>query len=109
VPAPPGGAVVDPRDDGVPATQRVVELCRKLGFQAPVYQLVAVAGAGSGVWDGEADFGRDALLVPAGVGRVEGVFGKQRAKEAMAEGVLGFLLREEERRERTWRLLEGDE
>ncbi|KAH8910144.1 hypothetical protein BR93DRAFT_935799 [Coniochaeta sp. PMI_546] len=114
VPTASGAGTLDVRDDSIPATQRVAELCRKLGFQAPSYELVAGAGtaggvAGSGVWDGEADFGRDAFRVPEGIGRVQGVYGRKRAREAVAEKVLGYLLEVEEKRERTRRILDEEE
>ncbi|OIW33925.1 hypothetical protein CONLIGDRAFT_201446 [Coniochaeta ligniaria NRRL 30616] len=106
-----GGGAVDARDDSIPATQRVAELCRRLGLQAPSYELVPAAGAaaGAGVWDGEADFGRDRWSVPDGTGRVEGVYGKRNAKEGVAERVLVYLLGVEEERERTRRELEESE
>lgn len=109
--AAPSGTI-GPRDDGIPATQRVEELCRRLGLQAPAYQLRAAggaAGSSSGTWDGEAHFGRDAFQVPPGVGRVAGVFGKKHAKEAMAEKCLEYLLGVEERREGERRMVLGDD
>lgn len=110
----PGGAAVDVRDDDVPATQRVQEMCRRLGLQAPRYELRPAAAAGGGVggplWSGEPSFAGAAgpHLVPEGVGRVEGVYGKKFAKERIAEEVLAHLLQiEAQRSAQRGKLLDG--
>jgi hypothetical protein len=84
--------------NSIRATQRVQELCHKLGFAAPTYQLSPAVASGAGVWDGEADFGRDAFLFPQGIGRVRGVYGKVNAKEMIARLVLGHLVEVQEGR-----------
>jgi hypothetical protein len=104
-----GGAGVDPEDDTLPATQRVMEMCRRLDLLPPTYRLTAAGPTGSGVWDGVPDFGRDSMEVPEGLGIVKGVFGKAKAKEMMAEEVLRWLLEKDEQLERELDELEEED
>ncbi|KAB5558315.1 hypothetical protein GE09DRAFT_1118745 [Coniochaeta sp. 2T2.1] len=99
-----GGASGEEDDDSVPVTQRVVELCRKLGIQAPKYALTETGAA----WSAEPDFELDAFRFAAGFGRVEGARSKAHAKEMVAEEVLAWLVGEEERREGVKRRVWGE-
>lgn len=99
--------VVDPHDASVPATQRLAQLCNQMGFQSPTFRITPWAGqAGGALWDGEVDFGADSGRFPEGVGRVEKVYNKAKAKEMVAEALLEFLLKEEEKREKIKRMVE---
>ncbi|KAK4245379.1 hypothetical protein C7999DRAFT_43049 [Corynascus novoguineensis] len=118
-------ATTDKNDDDVPpATKRVQDLCRTLGFTVPQYKITPAAftptttadplsgtatGTGalslqqnpqSAFFDGYADFGPDSgIKVPEGIGRVTSVYGRNNTRERVAEKVLVWLVAEERKRE----------
>ncbi|KAK4157230.1 hypothetical protein C8A00DRAFT_40324 [Chaetomidium leptoderma] len=103
-------------DDEPPATQRVTELCQLMGLVVPQYKITPAAAAADNnnnnhndnnnngsshnaqFFDGQADFGVDAIKVPEDLGRVANVYGKKNARERVAEEVLLWLVQEERRR-----------
>jgi hypothetical protein len=69
--------------------QQVPGLCNRLGFNVPTYKLESTS-PGSSMYNAYADFGAD-LRIDGKVGEVKNVFGRKRAKEAVAEIVISFL------------------
>jgi hypothetical protein len=94
VQSPPPNA---PKPTGNTYASQVPSLCFKLGFNPPAYKFVENV-PGTALYDAWADFGHD-VRVDGKVGEVFGVYGKKRAKEEVAENVIGFL-RDVERHQR---------
>ncbi|KAH7418444.1 hypothetical protein BKA64DRAFT_717168 [Cadophora sp. MPI-SDFR-AT-0126] len=76
-------------DGQLPYTTQVPLLCRRLGFNTPTYKITPVI-PNTPACDGYADFGDDPR-VDGKVGKVENVYGKKNAKEAVARLVILFL------------------
>lgn len=92
-------------DSTTPLTERVEALCRSLGLSIPRYRVTHSDGSKE-FFDGYADFGVDSVSVPDGLGMVTNVWGGSRAtKERIAEQVLFWLMKEEERRKDRFRVL----
>lgn len=70
-------------------TSKVPEICARLGFSPPRYDLSQVVEGGP-LWDGFADFGADPRIVGK-VGEVKAVFGKKNCKEEAAKLVYAFM------------------
>lgn len=86
-------------DDRIPTTQRVQEMCRRLGIQAPKYELISDGNVKNPLWSGYPDFGADKDQVPREVGVIQNIFPKKLAKQMIAEEVLSFLLQKEAERD----------
>ncbi|EKD19147.1 hypothetical protein MBM_02384 [Drepanopeziza brunnea f. sp. 'multigermtubi' MB_m1] len=72
-------------------TTRVPEICSRLGFTPPRYNITsAVKDMPGPLWDGFADFGGDPRI-EGKVGQVTNVFGKKNAKEEVAKLVYSFM------------------
>jgi hypothetical protein len=82
---------LDVHDDDIPATQRVVELCRRLSFVPPRYILMPDESTNS-YWSGGPAWGSDQMNFPPDVGKIEHILGKKFAREKIAEDVLTHLL-----------------
>lgn len=108
VPAPPKQQPVDVYDDDVPATARVAELCRRLKIAVPRYEMTA-ADELNYFFNGFPDFGVDSVKVPGDLGFVTNVYGRNGAREKIAEEVLFWLLKEERRRQKDVEALLGEE
>ncbi|KAK4217983.1 hypothetical protein QBC37DRAFT_369519 [Rhypophila decipiens] len=93
-----GGAPLDVRDEDFSATDRVLEMCNRLGICPPTYQIVQADQATASFFNGFADFGLDNIHVPDTVGRVSNCFGRKFTKEKVAEEVLQHLLNIEAQR-----------
>lgn len=82
-----------PAASGTPAkskfTSQVPDLCNRLGFDVPRYELTKVA-ENAALWDGYAHFAGDPRI-DGPVGMVKGVFGQKNAKEAIAQELVSFL------------------
>ena len=85
---------VDVRDEDIPPTKRVTEVCRRLGVAPPKYEIETQPQTnGSYLFDGMAVMGPlETVQLPDTVGRVRGIRSKVIAKETMAEDVLRYLL-----------------
>lgn len=70
-------------------TSQVPDLCNKLGFDVPRYELTKVT-ENAALWDGYAHFAGDPRI-DGPVGVVKGVFGQKNAKEAIAQELVSFL------------------
>jgi len=79
------------RDDRISATSRVAVLCKHLGLNIPTYRMT-LSGPRGNLWTGAPDFGVDNMLVPHDLGCISLVWGKEQAKQKMAEELLPFLL-----------------
>ncbi|KAI0105411.1 hypothetical protein GGR51DRAFT_519194 [Nemania sp. FL0031] len=95
-----GGAVPSsPFDSSQPSlTNQVTELCRDLGYPPPAYKTELLR---DGFWNGWADFGDHALLLPPEIAdpmRVTDMISKSAAREMVAEKLLVPLRAEKERR-----------
>ncbi|KAK3901841.1 hypothetical protein C8A05DRAFT_34472 [Staphylotrichum tortipilum] len=91
-----------------PDKQALLDLARKLGLPPPQIVIVpsadpATSAIGS-FFDAHVEFGGNGggggggVEVPAGVGRVTGVYGRRNARDAVAEEVYEWLVEEERRR-----------
>ncbi|GAB1320600.1 hypothetical protein MFIFM68171_10810 [Madurella fahalii] len=89
-------AAADVYDDDIPATQRVNEMCRRLRIVAPQYKITA--SDKQNCFRGYPDFGNDSVMMPEGLGKVDGIYGKEATRGMIAEHVLAWLLEEEKRR-----------
>lgn len=76
-------------DGQLPYITQVPLLCRRLGFSTPTYKITPVVPNGP-VCDGYAEFPNEPS-VDGRVGRVENVYGKKSAKEAVARHVVLYL------------------
>ena len=76
-------------DGQLPYITQVPLLCRRLGFSTPTYKITPVVPKGP-VCDGYAEF-PDEPSVDGPVGKVENVYGKKSAKEAVARLVVLYL------------------
>jgi hypothetical protein len=70
-------------------TSMVPELCERLGFDVPHYELTKVVDNGA-LWNGYAHFGGDPRI-DGPIGEVKAVYGQKNAKEAIAEELVSFL------------------
>ncbi|CAG8971508.1 hypothetical protein HYALB_00002093 [Hymenoscyphus albidus] len=70
-------------------TSQVPDLCNRLGFDVPRYELTKVV-ENAALWDGYAHFAGDPRI-DGPVGMVKGVFGQKNAKEAIAQELVSFL------------------
>lgn len=105
-----GIAALDGPRGTSPVVQKAAALCKKLGFGVPRYKIEPVPDSPeAGWWSGEVDFGRDEHKVPAGVGRVDNVYGIRAAEERMALQVLDFLLSVEKKREEQRIMMEAED
>ncbi len=86
-------------DDRIPIAQRVQAMCRRLGIQAPKYELISDGNVKAPLWSGYPDFGTDKDQVPREVGVIQNVFPKRLAKQMIAEEVLSYLLQKEAERD----------
>ncbi|RDL40611.1 uncharacterized protein BP5553_00590 [Venustampulla echinocandica] len=68
---------------------QVPDLCTRLGFDMPRYELTKAQESVS-LWDGYAYFSGDPRITGK-VGQVNNVFGQKKAKEMIAEELLSFL------------------
>ncbi|KAI1180114.1 hypothetical protein F4777DRAFT_361565 [Nemania sp. FL0916] len=83
---------------GPTATARVAELCTSLGYHAPAYR---TEPTGDGFFNGWADFGVGAALLPfdaAEVSRINDSLGKKETRELVAEKLLVPLRAEKQAR-----------
>lgn len=86
------GAVDDDDDANLPATDRVRNLCPKLGLKVPIYRIALTDPNITTVFDGYPDFGDDEGSIPEDLGRVTGITGKANTKQAVSEKVLVYLV-----------------
>jgi hypothetical protein len=90
-------------DPDPPATEQVTRLCAKLGIRAPQYELAQTALA-AGYWDGRLRFDHD-QDVPDGLGTVANIYGRDGARQLMAQQCLQWLVALEAEREQRFRSL----
>lgn len=93
-----GGAPLDVRDEDFSATDRVLEMCDRLGISKPSYKIDRADPAIANIFNGYADFGLDNVLIPDNVGRVSNCYGGKFTKEKVAEEVLEHLIKLEAQR-----------
>lgn len=76
------------------ATESVSTFCQSMGLTAPKY-VITRAPTGNCIFNGYPDFGddEDSFDFPEGLGRVEGVAGKDNTKLRMAEQLLPYILK----------------
>ncbi|KAK3333421.1 hypothetical protein B0T19DRAFT_399106 [Cercophora scortea] len=96
----PSGSI-DVHDDNIPATQRVIEMCKRLGIKAPGYPLVPSSTDQNCFFSGGPDFGEDGYMVPHHIGRITNCYGRKFAREKIAEDVLVYLFKIEDERMKT--------
>lgn len=97
--------VVDVDDESLPATQRVQALCHRMGLNAPKYVLNPADPRVNYVFNGYPDFGDDEGSFPEDLGRIEGVSGRDNARQEIAEQVLAHLYGEYQERAADFQLL----
>lgn len=93
-----GGAPLDVRNEDFSATERVMEMCNRLGISQPSYKIEQADPATASFFNGYADFGLDSVNIPDTVGRVVNCFGRKFTKEKVAEEVLDYLFKIEAQR-----------
>ncbi|KAK0609210.1 hypothetical protein B0T14DRAFT_441994 [Immersiella caudata] len=89
----PGDTIEAPDETpDIPATVRVRELSKALGFQAPAYRFSTADNGQQGFYNGCADYGTDAFSFPSGIGYVTDCYSRNGTKEQIAAEVLKHLL-----------------
>ncbi|KAF4627848.1 hypothetical protein G7Y89_g10307 [Cudoniella acicularis] len=69
---------------------QVPDLCAKLGFDVPTYEITRSSPNGTSMYDGYAHFGGDPRIVGR-VGEFKDVYGQRKLKEMIAEELVTFL------------------
>lgn len=87
-----GTGIAEVDDENLPATQRVQALCHGMKLGTPTYILILADPSVNNVFDGHPDFGDDEDSFPEDLGRVEGVTGKEKARQEVAKKVFVHLL-----------------
>jgi hypothetical protein len=96
---PPNAKIIGPQVPNSPATKlpkgtsfagQIPELCIKLGFNVPKYEIERVS-EDAPLYKGYAHFHGDPRIVDSKIGFVSDVFGQKNTKEKIAEEVLSFL------------------
>lgn len=103
-----GRETSDKDEDDIPVTKRVIQLCQELRYEVPAYSIHPSSKGPEGFYDGIANFGRDSLSVPDGLGYDRSCFGKEGTKQRIAEEVVKWLLGVKTERNKKLAALEAD-